>query len=85
MGKRWARCAPRRIISTSRRYSGGDRPGRERCFRHGVGSGRSSKSVMPNATSMMDCNGHSPKYKDVKQDLGGLCTDPNGGVWKGKS
>ena len=34
---------------------------------------------------MMDCNGHSPKYKDVKQDLGGLCTDPNGGTWNGKS
>ena len=48
-------------------------------------SAASSKSVMPNHTSMMDCNGHSPKYKDVKQDLGGLCTDPNGGVWKGKS
>src|SRR5580693_4134426 len=48
-------------------------------------SAASSKSVMPKATSMMDCNGHSPKYKDVKQDLGGLCTDPNGGVWKGKS
>ena len=45
----------------------------------------SSKSVMPNHTSMMDCNGHSPKYKDVKQDLGGLCTDPNGGLWNGKS
>ncbi len=44
-----------------------------------------SKSVMPNHTSMMDCNGHSPKYKDVKQDLGGLCTDPNGGLWNGKS
>ena len=40
---------------------------------------------MPNHMGMMDCNGHSPKYKDVKQDLGGLCTDPNGGVWNGKS
>ena len=40
---------------------------------------------MPNHMGMMDCNGHSPKYKDVKQDLGGLCTDPNGGTWKGKS
>ena len=35
---------------------------------------------MPNHMGMMDCNGHSPKYKDVKQDLGGLCTDPNGGM-----
>jgi hypothetical protein len=45
----------------------------------------SSKSVMPNHTSMMDCNGHSPKYKDVKEDLGGLCTDPRGATWKGSS
>ncbi len=25
---------------------------------------------------MMDCNGHSPKYHDVKVNLGGGCTDP---------
>ena len=30
----------------------------------------------PNATSNMDCNGHSPVYKAVKPGLGGLCTDP---------
>jgi hypothetical protein len=32
--------------------------------------------VAPNSTNMMDCNGHSTIYKSVKQDLGGLCTDP---------
>jgi hypothetical protein len=26
-------------------------------------------SVAPNAVGMMDCNGHSTKYRDVKQDL----------------
>jgi hypothetical protein len=43
-----------------------------------------SGGVQPHSTSMMDCNGHSPKYQDVKQDLGGLCTDPLG-YWDGKS
>jgi uncharacterized membrane protein len=33
-------------------------------------------SVKPNATGMMDCNGFSPKYKSIKNGLGGLCTDP---------
>ena len=32
--------------------------------------------VKPNPVSMMDCNGHSPKYQAVKAGLGGLCTDP---------
>jgi hypothetical protein len=32
---------------------------------------------------MMDCNGHSPKYHDVKVDLGGGCTDPRG-TWGGR-
>jgi hypothetical protein len=40
--------------------------------------------VQPNRVSMMDCNGHSPKYQEVKQDLGGGCTDPLG-YWNGKS
>ncbi|HEV2371151.1 MAG TPA: hypothetical protein VGS19_03185 [Streptosporangiaceae bacterium] len=35
-----------------------------------------SGGVRPNATNMVDCNGHSPKYKAVKAGLGGLCTDP---------
>jgi hypothetical protein len=35
-----------------------------------------SGGVQPNQTSMMDCNGHSPKYQAVKSGLGGLCTDP---------
>ncbi|GAA3126798.1 hypothetical protein JOF29_002648 [Kribbella aluminosa] len=47
----------------------------------------SSGTVKPNATSMMDCNGFSPKYKSVKHGLGGLCTDPvtvdkNGVPWR---
>jgi hypothetical protein len=42
------------------------------------------KWYAPNATSEMDCNGHSPVYKDVKQDLGGGCTDPVG-FWDGKA
>lgn len=36
----------------------------------------SSGGVQPNHVSMMDCNGHSPVYKNVKQNMGGLCTDP---------
>lgn len=40
--------------------------------------------VAPNPVSMMDCNGHSPEYKDVKVDLGGLCTDPISS-WNGKA
>jgi hypothetical protein len=35
-----------------------------------------SVSVKPNATSEMDCNGHSPVYSSVKASMGGLCTDP---------
>jgi len=37
-----------------------------------------SRSVKPKSTSMMDCNGHSTVYKEVKQDLGGGCADPVG-------
>ena len=42
-----------------------------------------SAGVKPHSTSMMDCNGHSPKYHDVKVDLGGGCTDPRG-TWGGR-
>ena len=45
-----------------------------------------SAGVAPNAISMMDCNGHSPKYKEVKPDMGGLCSDPvsfyDGRAWR---
>lgn len=44
---------------------------------------RASASVKPHSTGMMDCNGHSPKYHDVKVDLGGGCTDPRGN-WGGR-
>ncbi len=40
-------------------------------------------SVKPNPTNMLDCNGHSTKYHDVKVDLGGGCTDPRG-TWNGR-
>ena len=43
-----------------------------------------TESVPPDSTSMMDCNGHSTKYQDVKQDLGGGCTDPSG-YWDGSA
>ncbi len=44
----------------------------------------STGGVKPNHLGMMDCNGHSPVYQDVKQDMGGGCTDPLG-YWDGKS
>ena len=50
----------------------------------GVGAQQASVSVMPNPVGMMDCNGHSTKYRDVKQDLGGGCTDPLG-YWDGSA
>jgi hypothetical protein len=34
-------------------------------------------TVKPHHDSMMDCNGHSPKYKSVKA-MGSLCADPLG-------
>lgn len=39
--------------------------------------------VAPNPVNELDCNGFSSKYKSVKPDLGGLCTDPlsPSGVW----
>jgi hypothetical protein len=49
-----------------------------------AGAASAGAGVAPNATSMMDCNGHSTKYKDVKQDLGGGCTDPLG-YWDGSA
>jgi hypothetical protein len=42
-----------------------------------------STSVAPKPTNLLDCNGHSTKYKEVKKDLGGLCTDPRG-TWGGR-
>jgi hypothetical protein len=33
---------------------------------------------------MMDCNGHSPVYQSVNQDMTGRCADPLG-YWGGKS
>ena len=39
--------------------------------------------VAPKPTNLLDCNGHSTKYQDVKKDLGGRCTDPRG-TWGGR-
>ena len=49
-----------------------------------AGAASASAGVPPNATSMMDCNGHSTKYQEVKQDLGGDCTAPLG-YWDGSA
>lgn len=84
MGKRWARwCA----IGGSLVLVAGTAVGSSLAASAAAAgtSAAASKSVMPNHMGMMDCNGHSPKYKDVKQDLGGLCTDPRGATWKGSS
>src|ERR1039458_8580121 len=42
-----------------------------------------STGIAPKSTSMMDCNGHSPKYHEVRQDMVGGCTDPRG-TWSGR-
>jgi hypothetical protein len=42
----------------------------------GAGTSVATGAVPANAVSEVDCNGLSPKYKPVKTDFGGLCTDP---------
>jgi hypothetical protein len=49
-----------------------------------AGAASASAGVKPDATSMMDCNGHSPVYKSVDQGLTGRCVDPLG-YWGGSS
>ena len=79
MGRRWVRlCA----LGGSLVLAAGMAVGAS--LASATASAAASKGVMPDHTGMMDCNGHSTKYKDVKQDLGGLCTDPLG-YWDGKS
>lgn len=43
--------------------------------------------IAPNKVNELDCNGFSTIYKSVKQDLGGLCTDPLSppGAWSAKA
>jgi hypothetical protein len=78
MGKRWARvCA---LAGTVIVVLGTATAGTLTAAASPSGTG----GVQPNHLSMMDCNGHSPKYQAVKPGLGGLCTDPLG-YWGGKS
>jgi hypothetical protein len=42
-----------------------------------------SAGVAPKPTNLLDCNGYSTEYKEVKKDLDGLCTDPRG-TWSGR-
>ncbi|HEX6796731.1 MAG TPA: hypothetical protein VF116_03335 [Ktedonobacterales bacterium] len=39
-------------------------------------AGQSSSGVAPNGLNELDCNGWSTKYRSVRPDMGGLCTDP---------
>ncbi|HUY51078.1 MAG TPA: hypothetical protein VMV92_36150 [Streptosporangiaceae bacterium] len=84
MGKRWARlCAlVGSLIVVIATATGSSLAASAAATQAGAAS--SSAGVKPNATGMMDCNGHSTVYKDVKQDLGGLCTDPLG-YWDGSA
>jgi hypothetical protein len=41
-----------------------------------LGTVASVHGIRPHHIGMMDCNGHSPRYKSVKPDMGGLCADP---------
>jgi hypothetical protein len=83
MGKRWARlCALAGslivIIGTA---TWGGLAASAAAARPAAAS--ASAGVKPDSTGMMDCNGHSSKYHDVKVDLGGGCTDPRGN-WGGR-
>ena len=78
MGKRWVRvCA---LAGSAIVVMGTATAGAVTASASPSGSG----GVQPNHLNMVDCNGHSPKYQDVKQGMGGLCTDPKG-YWGGKS
>jgi hypothetical protein len=41
-----------------------------------LGTVGSTHGIRPHHIGMMDCNGHSPRYKSVKPNMGGLCVDP---------
>ena len=66
MGKRWARlCAVggSLIVIVGTATGGGLAAS---AASKTVSAAGSSTSVAPNPVNMMDCNGHSTKYKDVK-------------------
>jgi hypothetical protein len=50
----------------------------------GLQAADTAQAVPPNPVGGMDCNGRSTKYQEVKQDLGGLCTDV-AGYWDGSA
>ncbi len=83
MGKRWARlCAVGGSLIVIVGTATGGSLAASAASTHAAASGAAT-AVAPNPVNMLDCNGHSTKYKDVKQDLGGLCTDPRG-TWGGR-
>jgi len=83
MGKRWARlCAVGgSLIVIVGTVTGGSLAASAASSR--TAAPAATTAVAPNPVNMLDCNGHSTKYKDVKVDLGGLCTDPRG-TWGGR-
>ena len=83
MGKRWARlCAVGGSLIVLVGTATGTSIAASAASSRTAASGAST-AVAPKPVNMLDCNGHSTKYKDVKVDLGGLCTDPRG-TWGGR-
>ena len=70
-----------RIINRHYRNSGSERVSASAASTKAAAS--ASTGIAPKSTSMMDCNGHSPKYHEVRQDMVGGCTDPRG-TWNGR-
>jgi hypothetical protein len=83
MGKRWARlCAlAGSLIVIIGIVAGSGLAASAASARTAAAS--TSTSVAPKSTNMLDCNGHSTKYQEVRQDMVGGCTDPRG-TWGGR-
>jgi hypothetical protein len=83
MGKRWARlCAlAGSLIVIIGIVAGSGLAASAASARTAAAS--ASTSVAPKSTNMLDCNGHSTKYQEVRQDMVGGCTDPRG-TWGGR-
>jgi hypothetical protein len=84
MGKRWARlcAAGGSLIVIAGLATGTTLAASASAAKVAAGTGAGG-AVAPKPVSMVDCNGHSPKYKSVVPDLHGLCTDPRG-TWNGR-
>ena len=83
MGKRWARlCAVGGSLIVIVGTATGTSIAASAASSRTAASGATT-AVAPKPVNMLDCNGHSTKYKDVKVNLGGLCTDPRG-TWGGR-